>query len=100
MGEVIQKLEICEPIRRSLAGENIDLSRLDLSLLKPKISKENILVQEGMYDQFVTCKSVERLAERWDCELWQRRHGHISILVVPSLLRQTLRWVRSRAGGE
>jgi len=79
------------------AREAMDTTRLNLILSTPVISKENILLVEGIHDLFAPRQLIEELWQKWEQpEIWRLPHGHISGLFVPGLTSRVLRWLTPR----
>jgi len=79
------------------AREAMDSTRLNLIFSTPVITKENILLIEGIHDLFAESQAIEELWQKWEQpEIWRLPHGHISGLFVPSLTRRVLRWLSPR----
>jgi pimeloyl-ACP methyl ester carboxylesterase len=86
-------------LRRRAAWEELDRTPLNLTLARPAISKENILLIEGIYDLLVSSSPIE-LRQSWDQpEMWRLPHGHISAAItasMPGLSGRVLRWLSPR----
>ena len=79
------------------AREALNASRLNLTLVKPVIPRENILLMAGLYDMFVGPEPVEELWQAWgQPDLWRLSHGHISWMGAPGLTGRVLRWLAPR----
>lgn len=89
--QVIDEVDFCAPVRRSLNGTSLSLERLDLLRHQPRIARENILIIEAAHDQFTRAESVEALWRAWgEPEIWRVPHGHISLLCsMPAMIRTT-----------
>ena len=97
--QAIGELAFCEAIRGSLKTTSVRLEPLNLFAHRPLIAPENILIVESRYDVFAPVETVESLWQAWGKpEIWRLPHGHISILLSPSILRQIVKWVREVAG--
>lgn len=67
---------------------------LNLTLSKPVIPKENILLIEGIYDQFVETDAIEELWQKWNQpEIWRIPHGHVSWMLTPGVNGRVLDWL-------
>jgi hypothetical protein len=68
-------------------------------LARPAISKQNVLLIEGMYDLMVS-SSPNELWQSWEQpEIWRLPHGHISTALIasmPGLPGRVLRWQSPR----
>ena len=94
----IQELDFCEPIRHALRAHAVDVSRLNLATLRPRIHPENILIVESLHDIFAPAEAVENLWQAWGkTEIWRVAHGHISILMSLPILERTVRWMAQQA---
>jgi hypothetical protein len=79
------------------AHDAMDATRLNLNLSTPVISKENILLIEGIHDLFAQRQPLEDLWQRWEQpEIWRLPQGHLSALFVPGLMGRVLRWLAPR----
>jgi pimeloyl-ACP methyl ester carboxylesterase len=89
-------------VRRYLSGkkgarEALNATPLNLTLTKPAIPKENILLIDGIHELFGERQSMEELWQKWQQpEIWRLPHGHISALFVPGLTHRILRWLGPR----
>ena len=80
------------------ALEALGMTRATLSSSQPVITKENILLIEGMYDPLVSSGQNE-LWHKWgQPEIWRLPHGHIGICsgLIPGLTGRVLRWLTLR----
>jgi len=86
-------------LRRQAACEELDRTPLNLTLARPMISKENVLLIDGMYDQMGWGTSIE-LWQSWrQPDIWRLPHGHISAaltLLRPGFRGRVLRWLAPR----
>jgi hypothetical protein len=64
--------------RRRTACEELDRTRLNLTLARPAISKENVLLIEGMYDLMGWGAPIELWQSWGQPDIWRLPHGHIS----------------------
>jgi pimeloyl-ACP methyl ester carboxylesterase len=89
-------------LRRRAACEELDRTPLNLTLAPPAISRENILLIEGMHDLMVSSSPIE-LWQSWSQpEIWRLPHGHISTALtaaMPGLPGRILRWLTPRLNG-
>jgi pimeloyl-ACP methyl ester carboxylesterase len=82
---------------QKLAREALDKTPINLTLSKPVIPKENILLIEGKYDLFIEQAITEELWQKWEQpELWRLPHGHISWNFAPGVTDRVLRWLAPR----
>ena len=90
------------PMRRALekqkaAREALDRAPMNLTLSRPVIPKENILLIQGRYDLFVEAEQTEVLWQQWQQpELWRLPHGHISWMFTPGVTGRVLDWLSPR----
>jgi pimeloyl-ACP methyl ester carboxylesterase len=86
-------------LRRRAAFEELDRTPLNLTSARPAISRENVLLIEGMYDLMVSSAPIE-LWQSWrQPEIWRLPHGHISTALtafMPGLPGRVLRWLSPR----
>lgn len=86
--------------RRKPAREALDQTPLNLTLSRPVIPKENILIIQGRYDLFVEAEHTEELWQTWNHrEIWRLPHGHISWMFTPGINRRMLDWLKPRLNG-
>jgi pimeloyl-ACP methyl ester carboxylesterase len=86
-------------LRRRAAWEELDRTPLNLTLARPAISKENVLLIEGMHDLLVTSSPIELWQSWGQPEIWRLPHGHISTALtasMPGLSGRILRWLAPR----
>ena len=89
-------------VREALIGqmaayEALDTTPLNLTLIKPIIPKENILLIEGRYDSCVEPEVTEDLWQKWNQpEIWRLPHGHVSWMFTPGITNRVLRWLAPR----
>lgn len=79
--------------------ETLNLTALNLTLARPIIPMDNVLLIEGIYDLFVPNGDVEDLWQAWgQPKIWRLPHGHVSVALggVPSLTGRVLRWLAPR----
>ncbi|MDB6129610.1 MAG: hypothetical protein JWM04_717 [Verrucomicrobiales bacterium] len=82
--------------QRRAACEELDRTSLNLALARPAISKENVLLIEGMYDLMGWGTPIE-LQQSWGgSEIWRFPHGHVSTALMPGLSGRVLRWLEPR----
>ena len=86
-------------LRRRAASEELDRTPLNLTSARPPISKENVLLIEGMHDLMVA-GSPNELWQSWgQPEIWRLPHGHISTALaasMPGLSGRVLHWLAPR----
>jgi len=86
-------------LRRRAACEELDRTPLSLTSARPAISKENVLLIEGMYDLLASSSPVELWQSWGQPEIWRLSHGHISTALtasMPGLSGRVLRWLAPR----
>src|ERR1039458_78387 len=82
--------------RRRTACEELDRTPLNLTLARPAISKENVLLIEGIHDLMVSSAPNELWQSWGQPEIWRLPHGHISTALtalMPGLPGRVLRWL-------
>jgi len=86
-------------LRRRAACEELDRTPLNLTSVRPAISKENVLLIGGMYDLMVSSAPIELWQSWGQPEIWRLPHGHISAAVTALMLGlpdRILRWLSPR----
>jgi hypothetical protein len=95
---VIEELPFCEPLRRGLGEESIDLGWLNLPSQPPRIAPSNILIMESRFDLFAPPDTIEELGRAWQgSEIWRLPHGHISVMGSNSTLGLASDWIVRKA---
>jgi hypothetical protein len=105
----VQELSFCHPVRAALApgtlpygrgsvardaSSELDLSRLNLTARKPRISPDHIHVSQCEYDLFVPPETYKQLAEAW--QLPGARfcpQSHLTVLISRQSMRVTIDWL-------
>jgi hypothetical protein len=85
--------------RRRAACEELDRTPLNLTLARPAISKEKVLLIEGRYDVMGWGALIELWQSWGQPEIWRLPHGHISTALtalMPGLPGRVLRWLAPR----
>ena len=85
--------------RRRAAFEALDKTPFNLTSTRPAISKENVLLIEGMHDLLASSASIELWQSWGQPEIWRLPHGHIStalISLMPGLPGRILSWLTPR----
>jgi pimeloyl-ACP methyl ester carboxylesterase len=97
-GEGVVWRSVREALReRGAAREALNTTPLNLTLVRPVIPKENILLIEGLHDMFVEPEAIEELWQKWaQPEIWRLPHGHVSWMFAPGLTGRVLRWLAPR----
>ena len=86
-------------LRRRAACEELDRTPLNLTLARPAVSKQNVLLIEGMYDLMGWGTPIELWQSWGQPDIWRLPHGHISTaltLLMPGLPGRVLRWLALR----
>lgn len=90
-------------IRRNLPKvrklcDALNLTVLNLTVTRPVIPRDNILLIEGIYDLFAPKEDIEDLWQKWEQpEIWRLRHGHVSCwMSMSSSTNRVLRWLSPR----
>jgi pimeloyl-ACP methyl ester carboxylesterase len=86
-------------LRRRAVCEELDRTPLNLTSTGPAISRENVLLIEGMYDLMVSSSPVELWQSWGQPEIWRLPHGHISTALtalMPGLPGRLLHWLAPR----
>ncbi len=70
---------------------------LNLTLARPTIPKESILLIEAVHDLLVGAEPIEELWQAWGKpEIWRLPHGHVSFMTARGLTDRVLCWLSSR----
>ena len=97
MDRMIDEAPFCEPLRRALKSNPMDLHPLNLAFHKPKLSRGNVLLVVAEHDLFVPAETSEELWDAWgNPELWSPPQGHITILGSSSILKRAAKWISAR----
>jgi hypothetical protein len=79
------------------AWETLNVTSLNLTLARPMIPKENILLIEATHDLFVPKEIIEELWQAWERpETWRLPHGHISKTLIIGMTGRVLGWLSPR----
>ena len=93
MDRIVRDVDFCAPLRRGMKDVEFDFEKLNLTAYRPKVSRDNLLIVEAVYDLFSAPEAVEELWETWNRpEIWRIKHGHITGLFSPALLKRTVAW--------
>jgi hypothetical protein len=80
--------------------EALNLTAMNLTITKPLIPVENILLLEAFHDSMICPKEdTEDLWQAWrQPDIWRLPHGHVGICCgfVPGLTGRVLHWLSSR----
>jgi dienelactone hydrolase len=89
-----------ELLRQQPEREALNRTALNLTTLRPCISRENVLLIEAVHDLFVDSKSVEALWQAWgQPDIWRLPHSHASKVLSLGLTGRVLRWLAPRFKG-
>jgi len=86
-------------LRRRPACEQLDSTPLNLTSARPAISRENVLLIEGVHDLLVSSSPIELWQSWGQPEFWRLPHGHISTALaasMPGLSGRILHWLAPR----
>ena len=100
----VEQLAVRPHIRRRLQTvrglcEPLNLTPMNLKLIRPAIPRERILLIEGIYDSLCSKDDIEDVWQSWgQPETWRLPHGHVGICCgfVPGLTGRVLRWLEPR----
>jgi hypothetical protein len=100
----VEQLAVRPRIRRRLQTiralcELLNLTPMNLTMLRPAIPKEKILLIEGIHDILCSKDDIEHLWQTWgQPDIWRLPHGHVGICCggVPGLTGQILNWLALR----
>ena len=97
MAAAVRDLEFCHPIRACLDCSNLDLTRLNLTEYRPRISPAAIQVMQSNYDLFAPVNEYEDLARAWNLTRWEKvPQGHISVLISRRAMKRSVEWLGSQ----
>jgi pimeloyl-ACP methyl ester carboxylesterase len=86
-------------VQRRAGCEELDRTPLNLTLARPAIPKENVLLIAGMHDQMGWGAPIELWQSWGQPDIWRLPQGHISTAlsaIMPGLSDRILRWLRPR----
>lgn len=90
----VATLAFCEPIRRSIVAQPVDLRILNLGTERPLLAPERILLMQSKHDQFAPAETLNELWRAWkEPAMWQLPHGHISLLASGRIFARTVEWI-------
>jgi hypothetical protein len=100
----VEQLAVRPRIRAKLRSfgelcEKMNLSPMNLTMIRPAIPRENILLIEGIHDLICLKDNIEDLWQAWgQPDIWRLPHGHVSVCCggVPGLPGRVLRWLEPR----
>jgi hypothetical protein len=79
---------------RRAACEALDRTPLNLTSARPVISKDNVLLIEGIHER---ASAMIELWESWgQPDIWRLPHGHVSTVFMPGLSGRILGWLAPR----
>src|SRR5436190_15162679 len=79
--------------------ESLKLTAMNLTVTQPAISKERILLIEGIHDLICSKEDIEDLWQSWGKpDIWRLPYGHVRICCggVPGLSGRVLQWLSLR----
>ena len=86
-----------ELLKQQPACEALNETGLNLTVGRPCIPKDRILLIEAIYDLWAPRESMEELWQAWGRpDIWRLPHGHASRSLMPSLTGRILRWLKAR----
>jgi pimeloyl-ACP methyl ester carboxylesterase len=86
-----------ELLKQQPACEALNETVLNLTVARPCIPKDKILLVEAIYDLFVPRESMEALWQAWgQPEIWRLPHSHASRSLSPGLTGRILDWLAPR----
>jgi pimeloyl-ACP methyl ester carboxylesterase len=86
-----------ELLRQQPACDALNRTALNLTTMRPRLPRENILLIEAIHDLFVDRKSMEALWHAWgQPDIWRLLQGHASKNLLPGLTGRVLRWLAPR----
>jgi pimeloyl-ACP methyl ester carboxylesterase len=89
-----------ELLRHQPACEALNRTALNLTTLRPRVPRENILLIECIHDLFVDRNSMEALWHAWgQPDIWRLPDSHASRILVPGLTGRMLHWLSPRLNG-
>jgi len=81
--------------------EKMNRTPMNLTLIRPAIPKENILLIEGIHDSICLKDNLEDLWQAWgQPTIWRLPTGHVEICcgLVPGLSGRVVRWLAAKLG--
>jgi hypothetical protein len=94
LARAVRELPFCHPVRSALAGENLDLAKLNLTAHRPKIPPRQIHVCQCDYDVFVPIETFNQLASAWRLpRVHTCAQSHLSVLLSPRSMRVSIDWL-------
>ena len=79
--------------RRMAACEELDKTPLNLTLSRPAIARENVLLIEAIHDLLVLGATNELWQSWGQPEIWRLPQGHVSTVLMPGLTGRIVSWL-------
>jgi len=95
-GQVVRRRVREVILRRRVACEELDRTPLNLTLVRPAISKEDVLLIEGMHDLMGWGAPIDLWQSWGQPEIWRLPHGHIGAALTLLRPGRVLRWMAPR----
>ena len=79
--------------------ERMNLTPMNLTMIRPAIPREKILLIEGIHDLICLKDNIEDLWQSWgQPDIWRLPHGHVGVCCggVPGLPGRVLGWLAQR----
>ena len=100
----VEKRAVRPPIRANLPMvsricDALNQTTLNLTITRPLIPREKILLIEGIHELICTKDEVDDLWQSWGrTDIWRLRHGHVGICcgLVPGLSGRLVQWLLPR----
>jgi len=100
----VEELAVRPRIRERLQSvrqlcDTMNLTPINLTIIRPAIPRERILLIEGIHDLICLKDNIEDLWKSWgQPDIWRLPHGHVGICCggVPGLPGRVLRWLSTR----
>jgi pimeloyl-ACP methyl ester carboxylesterase len=97
----VEQLAVRPCIRRRMQTvralcEPLNLTPMNLKMIRPAIPRERILLIEGIHDSLCSKDDIEDVWQSWgQPDIWRLPHGHVAICCgfVPGLPERVLRWL-------
>ena len=87
--------EAWESLRPAL--DRLNLTSINLTLSRPAIPANRILLIEALYDLCVGSEPVEQLWQAWGKpDIWRLAHGHVTFLAARGITQRVLHWLAPR----
>jgi pimeloyl-ACP methyl ester carboxylesterase len=82
--------------------EALNLTTMNLTMHRPVIAREKILIIEGIHDLMSPNQNIEDLWQAWkQPDIWRLPYGHVGVCCgfVPGLSQRVLNWLTPRLEG-